>query len=529
MRTLLFIFLIIFTLISCKKKPTMWESDWSLPIINDTLSLNNFVNDSTLGENVSGFYDLNLDRTLFNLGINDILDSIPDTTITENLTISFLNLTMPPGFSYVNSSEEHNLNIPDVELKKIILRNGFLDVEVHNPISTITIFNVLLPGVTKDGLMFSDQFEAPPGTNANRGIVSETIDLAGYELDLTGLSGAEFNRLVAQISVSTDPSGPTVTTTNLDTTKVKATFRGLELDYARGYFGDKIYADTTELFLEEMDIYQSGLMDVTNTSIKFEFENSIKVGGEGKLINVSNENNFGTIVSLSNPQIGVGFNLDPATGSWNNLIPSMNIVEFNSSNSNIEPYLENFGSKHTIGYSFQLNPWGNVSGGWDEIYPTSKIKVKLKANMPLSIGFDNLVLRDTFDVVLNQDPDKTRILEGDIILKASNSFPFSGSFELLFLDENGNVIHTVASLNEVQASQFGTFNTGYNFDVCDSEVKINLPANVVTDINDITQIIVQVKLNSLNATTGISEVMSIPIGAFLAIKLKTKFKTETVF
>ena len=125
MRTLLLISLIIFTLISCKKKPTMWESDWSLPIINDTLSLNNFVNDSTLGENVSGYYDLNLDRTLFNLGINDLLDSIPDTTITENLTISFLNLTMPPGFSYVNSSEEHNLNIPDVELKKIILRKGF--------------------------------------------------------------------------------------------------------------------------------------------------------------------------------------------------------------------------------------------------------------------------------------------------------------------------------------------------------------------------------------------------------------------
>jgi len=352
--------------------------------------------------------------------------------------------------------------------------------------------------------------------------------LSGYELDLTGLSGAEFNKLVAQISVSTDPTGPTVTATNLDTTKVKASFRGLEFDYARGYFGVTV-SDTTEEFLEEMDIYQSGLMDVTNTSIKFEFENSIKVGGEGKLINVSNENNFGSLVSLSSPQIGVGFNIDPATGSWSSLTPSYNVVEFNSSNSNIENYLENFGSKHTIGYSFQLNPWGNVSGGWDEIFPTSRIKVRLKANMPLSIGFDNLVLRDTFDVVLNQDPEKTKILGGDIILNASNSFPFAGSFKLIFLNESGSVLHTVNSSNDVHASQFGTFSTNYNFDVCNSEVKISLPSNVVNDINDVTQIIVQVKLNSLNASTGISEVMSIPVGAFLAVKLKTKFKTENIF
>ena len=82
MRNTLFI-LLTFTLLlsSCKKENTVWETDWSAPVINDSLSLNNLVNDSTL-ENVSGYYFVNLERTLLDRGVNDVL-VIPDTTITE--------------------------------------------------------------------------------------------------------------------------------------------------------------------------------------------------------------------------------------------------------------------------------------------------------------------------------------------------------------------------------------------------------------------------------------------------------------
>lgn len=528
MKVLFLILLVIAVGTSCKKKPTIWETDWSVPIINDTLTLKDFVNDSTLAENPGGFYELNLNRVLFELDVNEMIE-IPDTTLENRLTISVLNLTMPPGFSYVTSNEENELSIPDVELKKIRLKKGFIDIKVHNPVGTIAIFDVSLPGVSKNGIIYIDQFKAPPGTNDDRGIVTATIDLSGYDISLTGLSSNSFNKLVSQISVSTDPEGPTVTTTNQDTTIVEATFRNLEIDYARGYFGNQIFTDTTELFLEELNIYESGIIDLPNTSIKFEFENSIKVGGEGALNDISNENNLGNTVALSHPQIGTTFNINPATGAWNTLSPTLKVIEFNSSNSNIEAYLENLGANHRIDYGFELNPWGNVSGGWDELFADNTIKVSLKANMPLQIGFDDLVLRDTFEVNLNQDPEKTKVLGGDLIIKANNAFPFSGAFDLIFLDEFDNVLHSVTASSLIEAAQFGSLDTDVNLFVADSEVKINLPDNVVADINSVKKIIVQVKLNSLNATTGVSEKMEIPVGAFLAIKLKTKFKTENIF
>ena len=130
-----------FTLIivSCKKNKTVWDTDWSSPVINDTLTLVNLVNDSTLSE-VGGFYELNLERTLFDLDLGDLLE-IPDTTIAEEFTFS-ASINLSPGFNFVNSVDEHDLNVDGIQLKTIILKKGFIDVKVANPLGTTTIFTV---------------------------------------------------------------------------------------------------------------------------------------------------------------------------------------------------------------------------------------------------------------------------------------------------------------------------------------------------------------------------------------------------
>jgi len=526
MQKLLFILLLATVMISCKKEATVWESDWSAPIIDDTLSLVNLVNDSTLSESPLGFYELDLFRTVFKLDVNDVV-KIPDTTIAKSYTISFMNLNVSPGTSFVNSVEEYEMMIPDgVELKKVILKEGYIDIRVENPIATNAIFKVALPGVSLDGVSFDNQYKAPPGTNSKPGIVEKTIDISGYHLDLTGLSGSEFNKMKSQITVLTDPTGPSVDMTNQDVTKIFATFRGVQIDYARGYFGNKTMSDTVEFTMGGLEIYESGIVDLPNTSIIFEIENGIKVGAQGTLHTVSNENATGNLVELSNSQIGTSFNVNPALGTWNTLTPSLKTIEFNSANSNIESYLENLGTKHKVGYSIQLNPWGNASGGWDELYPNSTMNVNLRAKMPLAIGIDDLILKDTFDVALNQDPAKTHILSGELILNASNGFPFSADVALLFLNSSGTVLHTVKTTSEIRASQEGDFDSDYNFNIANSEIRMVLPADLIDDINDIKQVVIRSKFNSTNPTTDASEQMLVPVGAFLGVKIRTNFKSE---
>lgn len=525
-KQLLLIATAILLITSCKKEATVWQTDWSAPLINDTLSLTDWVNDSTLTVN-GGYYELDLERTLYDIDINDLVE-IKDTTIQEIFTISVLNLQLSPGFSFVNSTEEHTMDVQGAELKQVSLRQGTIEVTVKNPIPTNAFFDVTLPGTTKDGVTFSETYIAPPGTTNNPGIFTTSIDLSGYLIDLSGLLGSDHNKLRSQISVSTDPNGPTVNITNQDETIVEATFKDVEIAYAQGYFGNQMVNEVDTFDLDVLNIYGSGAIDIPNTSITFEIENGIKVGGQSELFFVNNTNSQGNTVSLAGGQMGSSFNVDPAQGWWSNLSPSVKTVTFDSGNSNIEAYIENLGYSHEIAYMIELNPWGNVSGGWDENFPQSRIRANLKVNMPLNIGFYDLILRDTFDIDLNQDPENTRVLSGEIVLDADNAFPFNAEIDLMLMNKNGNVIHTISGSEVLESSEYGALNSS-NLMVNTSQVKFVLSEDAVSDLNNVDRVIVQAHFNSPNvANGGVSEQMPIPDGAFLAVRLKTNFVTENI-
>ena len=511
---------------SCKKEKTSWESEWSAPLISDTLSLDNLVNDSTL-MNDGGFYALSLQRTLFDFNISELID-IPDTTINE-IFAPTLTLPISAGGSFVNSVEEHELNIPDVELKKIILKEGFIDVRLENPISTKTLFTVQLPGVTKNGITFSQLYVAPAMSSGQNGVVQETISLAGYAIDLTGITGGQHNVLRSQIEVKTDPSGSDITITPSDVTKVFATFRDVKIDYARGYFGNKLFSDTSTTIIEALSKLKSGTIDFPESVVRFEIENGIKVNAAAKVLLVSNENTNGNSVALNGFNIGANFDINSATGSWNSLVPSLKVIEFNAGNSNMESYLENLGYSHEIGYSMQMNPWGNVTGSWDEVFSNSRLRIGVNVNMPLQIGMDNLIVADTFELTLNQNPDKTRVKSGEFVLETKNAFPFSGEIEIHFLDDNMQRLHTVLGSQEIISSLMGSYDAQSNLNVGSSIVTFILTDNILNDINNIESIIVEAKFNSVNPISGVSEQVKIPFGAFLGVKLKTRFITENIF
>ena len=522
---IVFVFFLLL-IVCCKKNKTVWDTDWSLPVINDTLSLVNLVNDSTLSE-VGGVYELNLERTLFDLDLGDLL-AIPDTTISEAFVFS-ASINLPPGFNFVNSIEEHDLAVEELQLKTIILKQGFIEVKVANPLATTTMFNVELPGVTKDGITFTNQYSAPPGTNANPGIIEETIDLAGYKMDLTGITGGGFNKLKSQITVSTDPVGSSVPITPNEITQVDVILRDVKIDYARGYFGDRLFYDTTIVEIEELGIVSSGVLDLPNTNITVEIENGIKVNAEGILTTINNENTSGNVVTLSSTQVGNSFNIDPATGTWDAITPSLKTIIFNSSNSNIESFLENLGSKHELGYSIKLNPWGNVTGGWDELFPNSKFRVRLNVDLPLMIAIDQLVLRDTFDLDFTQNADDTNVKYGELLVQVSNAFPCSANLKLFFLDVLGNVLHQSNGTSKIESAQFGSIDLESGLMVANSELRLVLGEDILDDISLVKHVIVQSEFNTINPVSNINEPVGITVGAFIAVKVKTKITSENKF
>lgn len=530
MKYIVFSVSFLLILFSCKKEKTVWNSDWTAPIVNDTISLNKYVNDSTLAVSSSGYYEMDLHRSLIDISLASLV-ALPDTTITKDFSIAFSSFVVAPGTSFVNSVEENSMNVPAVELKKARLNKGYIDIKLQNPVAAKVIFTIKLPGVTKDGIDFEQSYTAPSGSMSSPGIVEGTVDLSGYFMDLTGVSGGSFNKLQSSFTVKTDAGGPTVTMTNSDVTKISATLRDIKIDYARGYFGNRIISDTTETTIDILSKITSGLIDLSSTNLNFTISNGFKIPAKATLTVISNENSSGSIVPLTvTPssifQFGEPFNIDPATGDWTTIANSVKTINFNGLNSNIESYLENLGAKQKIGYSIQLNPWGNTSGGWNEIFPNSHLKVSIDASMPLLIGADGLTIRDTFDFSVKQNTEKTHVVSGELILKATNAFPMSGKISLNLLDVSGKIIATVDGSEILQSSLYGGTSSGSGVQTCLSEIHFLLSAETLSKLETIKKVSIMAEFNTPNPSSGLSEQVLIPEGAFLGVKLKGAFKLE---
>lgn len=506
---------------SCKREKAIWNSNFDLPILDDSLTLANLLPDSILLLN-AGNYEINLNNMLLEYRLSDFV-KIPDTTIKNSFSFA-LSLNVPPNTSFVNSTEEHTLAIPDnVQLKQIKVKSGGIGFKVYNPIGTKTFFTVSLPCATNNGVVLSQDFVAPAGTIANPGVASGFIDLSGYNVDLTGLLGLGYNIIQSKMIVKSDPNGPTVTATPSDIIYFEAALNDLKLDYARGYFGNAAVVDEVNTSVSLFNSITSGTMDVDAIDLNLKIENGFKVAGKFKINQLSNTNTIGNTIDFVNSVIGNWTTINSATGSGGSLTPSITDLAFTGSNSNLEQFVENHGGDINIAYELKLNPWGNTSGGYDEIYDNNPLRLFLQGNIPLNIGLDNLVIMDTFDLKLNQKEDGSKIKSGSLILDAVNGFPFTGELELTLLNSAYQPIGTIAGNQPVLSGNLGALVNGVMQK--QSQVLFNLPSSIIGDLDNVKYCLLRMKLNTPDGS-GNNTKVPIPQNSFFDFKLKSKFILE---
>jgi hypothetical protein len=170
-----------------------------------------------------------------------------------------------------------------------------------------------------------------------------------------------------------------------------------------------------------------------------------------------------------------------------------------------------------------------VNGGWDEIFSTSRIKVKLKAQMPLQLMADGLTLIDTFNVNLKQSSPSVTVSSGKLILEAVNAFPMQGEVKLSFLTEQGFTLHEVFGTAAILSADYGLVDPVDNLRKKTSVLEFVFPEALIADLELIKKLKVEVKLDTPNPINTINHSVAIPFGAFIGIKLKTAFQTKIVY
>ena len=511
---------------SCKRKATSWDVSLGAPLVNDTLDVSNFVQNQTLVPNANGTLDVDFTKTILDIGLSDLV-ALPDTLVVQSFSPN-LTLNVPPGFNVFNETNEHPINIPNVQLKKIRVSSGRIQLRVFNPLPTEVTFDVFLPGVSSNGTPFQASFSVAAGSQSNPTAGESELELAGYEMDLRGMNGTAFNTLQSQVLVKTNPAGPSVTVTPSHVFNVEASLKDIAIDYARGYFGQQVFSDVAAVQVEALNHVLSGNIDIQNVQLNISLSNGMKVPIKSKITQVQNINHQGSTVTLSAPCIGQNLFLAPATGSWNTLNPSTQQLAINSSNSNIEGLLENLGSTLNLGYEVTLNPNGNLNGGWDEIFSTSRIKVELHAQMPLQLQADQLTLVDTFAISLKQNQQKTHVIGGYFQVDVANAFPLQSQLKLTFLSENSTVITEILGDALVLSSLAGS-NNASGILVKKSSIHFPLNAVLLDKINEVKFVKVEAILDTPNASGSANQMVSIPVGAFLHVNIKAKLDTKIVY
>jgi hypothetical protein len=516
MKKCIFFALLLFTFSSaCRKEPISWSSDWNLILIQDTLSLKNLLVDSLIGVNNDGSYHLLINRDILNLNMNDIV-SFPDTMIQHNVNIP-VSLTVPAGSQFIDQVQNNTFDFDGIELKKIMVNSGKALVEVKSPVATMCIVTLILPGVSRNGQIFSIEVQVPAGTNSSPSSVIREIDLSGYDIDLSGLNGTTFNTIQSQFRVRTDPNGGPVNVSANQVVSFEVNFKNVRPNYARGYFGNRIIQEQQEINLDFMNRVVAGAIDLENVDVTMTLFNGVKVGARAKIESLEGINAQNNSVFLTNAQVGPWIWINQAIGTWDELQPSIHQINLTSGNSSIEQFIENLPNLIKVNFAFELNPFGNTSGGWDELFSTSFVRAFLTADMPLSLGMNNLTLRDTFNLKLGEtgsfDPKS-----GNIKIATSNAYSFNGALSIQLVDANNNVLLSKNS-NSLIAGSSSISNFAPIVPV-NSEVIFEFNESEMSAIKSMERLVVTAVFNSPNS----GQIANIYAGQFLAFRVYSSLK-----
>lgn len=442
------------SLASCKKEKTSWDSNWAAPIVHGHLTLGDLIPLDYQATNNDNYLSIVFQESVYSFSVDTLID-LPDTTIEKKLAVNVPNLTVSPGFTYGDVYDQAYV-LDQIELKEVIVSQGTVEMGLKSPWPGKTKVTINFPKIFDGGAPFLREFLLDAGTQANPATGSATINMQGFRLDLTGVSGDLFNMISGDISVASNETVNTFDITNQDSIEYDLTFRDMLPYYAKGYFGSYQLTDTTGLKLPFMDKVLGGMIDIDSIDLNIVIKNGFNLIAQSKITLIEGYNSkTGTTVPLSFPNLNTNININPASGGLYDYVPSEYPLSINNTNSNVTDFIENLSDSIFLGYELNINPYGNVNAGSDELFPGSTMDIFLDAEFPLAFSANDLALTDTFNIDYTASTSYSP-KDSEIILDYENGFPIGAEATFYLLDEDNSVISTISGDNQIQS---GTYNS----------------------------------------------------------------------
>ena len=424
----------------CKRANTTWDDDLVAPLATGSLSLGNLFPDTVIKANTDSTLKIEFTSNLINYGLDSLL-KLPDTTVIVPFTFTFGNVPISPGMTllYNYTSIENTYHLPSgIQLKKAIVRQGKIKYSITNNVYRPLVYRYQLLSATKNNHILDTTFNIPAADSATGISIPAVgyIDLAGYTIDFSGLHNG-YNKTVETDSVHVASNAQPGTLYNGQGFNAQFTFENLVPQYALGYFGSQsisVGPDTTTF--AGFSSIKKGILNLNSATVGVTINNQFGVGMKASISNVAsiNTNNPST-VNLNTTKLSsllVSSAVNTGTGATATILP----ITLDNSNSNIKDFIGNLPNKLSYKLKAQINPFGNLSGSNDFGYYGTSFSAGLYMDVPLFFSASNLMLADTVALNLSTIGELKNINKGNLILTATNSYPFSVNLNAVLLDEN---------------------------------------------------------------------------------------------
>ena len=467
--------------------------------------------------------DKNIEAIINNIDVNasngNITVNYSDNLISK---ISLKNLQITEATAFFPQQElskeitETTFDLGDAQIIEIGIKTGLVKISLVSTIPDTGRIIYNIPSLKKNGVPFSTEKIVP--TTISGESTDYIFDFQDYVLDLTGkdgrLGGDTVNTIYSELITYIDSTGELVTLNQQDSFYYYTEFI-FSPEYALGYLG----TDTVEFGPEiiENNIFNNiigGNIDLNNTNLSVEIDNYFGADANLVFTNLTTENsNTGEISTPSvdedgNNFIGHEYNINRAT--LINLANSDIQSSTTSIRLNADEMLSILPDKITTSLNVYLNPNGQSSTP-DFIFPDYPLDASIELEVPLNIIANNLHLRDTTDVEIEQNED---VEVEKVFLKVENGFPIDCNIKMILLDQNQNILDTLFKNQSITSGLLQN-----NLVV---EKSINILETSALNFEEINNIIFDVKFNTDDVNNHVSIYNDYTIDFLLSVKLKTR-------
>lgn len=433
---------------SCKKE-TSWDVDVSVPIARSHLDLNNFFADTIFKADANGLLHLNYSKAIINYTM-DSLVKLPDTTLNFGYTLpSVASLGVNPGDVLFSSTQETSLDITNgVELVKAIIRKGTIRADFTNTATQPINFHYEILSSNLWSVPFTIDETVAAGSPSHPTKITKYYAIDGYEIKMTGVNGNEINTIPQSYTIKIAPSAQSATLYGGEGLVAQVSYNDIVPEYVQGYFGQQnLTFGPDSTYLGILKNLQVSNLALQQASIQFNIINEFGVEFNSDIQSVKSINDVNnTTVALNSGNLLNAINVNRAGKTnlpSNPVFPYYKQINLTSTNSNLLPFIENL--PDYLGYSVQakLNPLGNVSASNDFAYYGHGLRVVADIDVPLTLSADYFKLVSYSNVDLTKVKQIDNVNSGELVLQATNNYPFSATIQGYMIDESGNVLDSL--------------------------------------------------------------------------------------